>query len=464
MKTYKTILKIVLSSFLQQVSFCSYAQIITTIAGDSVVGYSGDGGLAIAARLNNPSSVACDTKGNLYISDVKNNRVRKIDTGGIITTIAGVGTSTITGTGGFSGDGGPATAAELYWPAGLAFDAAANLYIADWNNTRIRKVDMSTGIISTVVGNGNPTFSGDGSPATAAGIYRPIGLTFDAAGNMYIADYSNNRVRMVNTAGIISTIAGGGNCGTNYWCGDGGFATNAKLNEPSSVALDAAGNIYIADSNNGRVRKIDASGIINNFAGAGNCGSGFCGDGGPATNAVFYYVSDVVFDPAGNLYITDLNNSRVRMVNTLGIITTVVGGGTNDLGDGGLATNAILDRPQGMCFDAAGNLYIADSGHNRIRKVSNMAQVGIKQVTSNRKQVAIYPNPASNVIQITGNNAQVKEIEIYDVLGNGLFLSTLEEIKGGEIMSIDISHLTNGIYIVNLKTAEGNTIVKFIKN
>ena len=462
MKANKTILKIVLSCFLQPVSFCSYAQIITTIAGDSTAGYSGDGGPAIAAKLNNPSSVACDTKGNLYISDVKNNRVRKIDTGGIITTVAGVGTSTITGTGGFSGDGGPATAAELYWPAGLAFDAAANLYIADWNNTRIRKVDMSTGIISTVVGNGNPTFSGDGSPATAAGIYRPTGLTFDAAGNMYIADYSNNRVRMVNTAGIISTIAGGGNCGTNYWCGDGGFATNAKLNEPDNIALDAAGNIYIADGNNGRVRKIDASGIINNFAGAGNCGSGFCGDGGPATNAVIYYVNDVLFDRVGNMYLTDYGNSRVRMVNTLGIITTVVGGGTNDLGDGGLATNAILDRPQGMCFDAAGNLYIADSGHNRIRKVSNVGQMGVKEFALSSGQVTVYPNPAQNSLQVAVNNAQIKELSLFDVLGNEIPIPNPFQRKGNEA-TIDVSSLQNGVYFVQVKTGSKIYNTKFIK-
>jgi sugar lactone lactonase YvrE len=328
---------------------------ISTVAGGSV----GDGGPAVNAPVNTPSAAAVDSAGNLYIANTYNNRVRKVSTSGTITTVAGNGTP------GFSGDGGPATNASLASPTGVAVDAAGNLYIADAGNDRVRKVSAS-GTITTVAGTGTPGFSGDGGPATGAGLVYPSGVAVDAAGNLYIADTYNNRVRKVSASGTITTVAGNGTPG---FSGDGGPATNASLASPSGVAVDAAGNLYIADPDNSRVRKVSTSGTITTVAGNGT--PGFSGDGGPATNASLFNPSGVAVDAAGNLYIADTTNSRVRKVSTSGTITTVAGNGTPGFsGDGGPATNASLVYPSGVAVDAAGNLYIADSQNNRVRKVA----------------------------------------------------------------------------------------------
>ena len=243
----------------------------------------------------------------------------------LITTVAGNGTPS------YSGDGGPATTAGLNNPCGVAFDAAGNLYISDLGNARIRKVDTN-GIISTVAGNGHPTYAGDGGAATNASL-SPKGVALDASGDLYITDTNNQRIRKVGTNCIISTVAGNGH---PTYAGDGGAATNASLHYPWSVALDAAGNCYIADQNSNRVRKVDTNGIISTVAGNGSASS--AGDGCPATNAGIYYPAGVALDAIGNLYIADLFGSRVRKVNNSGIISTVAGGGSG--GDGGAATKA----------------------------------------------------------------------------------------------------------------------------
>ena len=329
--------------------------IISTVAGIYPGGgFSGDGGPATSASLSLPTGVAVDAAGNLYIADLGNSRVRKVNTSGIITTAAGGGTG---------GDGGPATSA-LLWPAGVAVDAAGNLYIADQYHNRIRKVSPS-GIISTVAGNGTPGFSGDGGPATSAS-FSAGGVAMDAAGNLYIADGGNNRIRRVDASGIITTVAGNG---LYKFGGDGGPATTASLSNPCGVALDAAGNLYIADSGNKRIRKVSPSGIISTVAGNGT--RGFSGDGGPATSASLYYPTGVAVDAAGNLYIADRGNDRIRRVNAAGIISTLAGNGTYGFsGDGGPATAASLRLPTGVAVDAAGNLYIADTYNGRVRKVT----------------------------------------------------------------------------------------------
>jgi sugar lactone lactonase YvrE len=275
---------------------------ITTVAGNGTPGFSGDGGPATNARLAYPTGVAVDAAGNLYIADRLNSRVRKVSTSGTITTVAGDGSA------GFSGDGGPATNAQLAGPYGVAVDAAGNLYIADFQNSRVRKVSTS-GTITTVAGDGSFGFSGDGGPATNAQLAGPNGVAVDAAGNLYIADINNHRVRKVSTSGTITTVAGNGTPG---FSGDGGPATNARLRPPTGVAVDAAGNLYIADIFNQRVRKVSTSGTITTVAGTGIYG--FSGDGGPATNARLAYPSGVAVDAAGNLYIADQNNHRVRKV------------------------------------------------------------------------------------------------------------------------------------------------------
>src|SRR6267143_711547 len=284
-------------------------------------GGAGDGGAATSASLNFPSGVALDASGNLYIADQYNHRIRKVAAAtGIITTVAGNGSPT------FAGDGGAATSASLWSPTGVALDASGNLYIADYNNHRIRKVAAATGIITTVAGNGGASFAGDGGAATSASLNYPFGVALDASGNLYIADQSNYRIREVAAAtGIITTEAGNGSPG---FAGDGGAATSASLSFPRSVALDAGGNLYIADYFNQRIRKVDAaSGIITTVAGNGGIGA-FAGDGGTATSASLNRPSGVALDASGNLSIADSFKQRIRKVDAAsGIITTVAGDG-----------------------------------------------------------------------------------------------------------------------------------------
>jgi sugar lactone lactonase YvrE len=331
---------------------------IDTVAGTGTAGYSGDGGPAIAASLYTPYGVAVDNSGNIYIADTFNHRVRKVNASGIITTVAGNGTA------GYSGDGGAATAAKLNEPFRVAVDSSGNIYIADTYNYRVRKVNTS-GIITTVAGNGTAGYSGDGGVATAANISYPVGITVDSSGNIYITDLDNYRVRKINTSGIITTVAGNGTAG---YSGDGGAATAAKLNRSFGVTIDNSGNIYIADTYNYRIRKVNTSGIITTVAGNGT--AGYSGDGGAATAAKLNYPREIGLDSSGNIYIADQGNNRVRKVNTSGIITTVAGNGTAGYsGDGGAATSASLRTPTGVAIDSTGNVFIADYGNNRIRKL-----------------------------------------------------------------------------------------------
>ena len=337
----------------------SAAGTIITIAGNGSPGYSGDGGPAVNAQLNEPRGVAVDNSGNLYIADTGNRVIRKVSAGGTITTIAGNGTF------GYSGDGGPASDAEITSAIGIAVDAGGNLYIADIYNQRIRKVSAA-GIITTIAGDGLFGYSGDGGPAASARLGSPAGVALDASGNLYIADSYNYRIRKVSAAGIITTVAGDG---FNNYSGDGGAAAAAQLSEPEGVAVDGAGNVYIADTANQRVRKVSADGVITPVAGAGS--AGYSGDGGPATSAQLYHPTGIALDASGNLYIADALNSVIRAVSVAGAITTVAGNGTAGFsGDGGSAASAQLFRPNGVAVDAAGNLYIADTNNNRIRKVS----------------------------------------------------------------------------------------------
>jgi len=348
----------------------NFPNIITTVAGSGTYGFSGDGGLATNASLAAPQGVAFDAAGNMLIADNDNERIRMVDSNGIINTIAGNGAGAHTGNGTYSGDGGAATNAGLNQPNNITFDATGNWYIADIFNSRIRKVDTN-GVITTVAGNGmtfgsyRGTYSGDGGAATNAGLFCPANVAFDAIGNMYIADLFNNRVRKVDTNGIITTVAGNGNA---VYSGDGGMATNASLDYLQGVASDEAGNIYIADTRNYRIRKMDTNGIINTVAGR-NAPS-FAGDGGTATNAYLASPWFTALDSIGEIYIADRDNHRIRKVDTKGIITTVAGNGSTIFGgDGGIATKASLNIPACVAFDSVGNLHIADWGHNRIRQV-----------------------------------------------------------------------------------------------
>ena len=337
--------------------------IISTVAGKGTNSYSGDGGAATNATLYTPFGIAVDSIGNLFIADILNN-IRRVDINGIITTVAG------NGIGSYSGDGGAATNANLYAPHSVAVDSFGNLFIADTQNNRIRKVDTN-GIITTVAGNGTRSYSGDGGAATNATLNYPFGVTIDSIGNLFIADYLNSRIRMVNTNRIITTVAGNG---INGFSGDGGVATNAALYYPYGVTVDKVGNLLISDTANGRIRRVDTNGIITTVAGNGTFG--FFGDGGAATNAELYYPSCVGVDSAGNLFIADFLNNRIRRVDTNGIITTVAGNGIAGYnGDNISATSAFLKAPEGIGLDTTGNLFISDSSNSRIRRIFNPTYV-----------------------------------------------------------------------------------------
>jgi sugar lactone lactonase YvrE len=325
---------------------------LITVAGNGQKGFSGDGGPGTQARLNNPYTVAMDAAGNLFIADSDNACVRRLSPDGMITTVAGIG-----GHPGFSGDGGPATQARLNGPLGPAIDAAGDLLISDNGNNRVRKVDPS-GIITTVAGTGKSGFSGDGGPATMARLNGPTALAVDPMGDLFIPEWDSQRVRKVDPAGIITTVAGGGHPADGL--GDTGPATDARLAYSSDVALDAAGNLYIVDHpSDNRVRRVSPDGKITTVAGGGHPADGV-GDGGPATDARLAPVN-ITADPGGNLFISDIVGERVRKVSPSGIITTVAGTGeVGYSGDGGPAIAARLGSPNGVGLDRAGNLFLTE--------------------------------------------------------------------------------------------------------
>ena len=332
------------------------SDVISTVAGRGTD--TSDGVQATTAALNGPFALAVDSAGNFYVAEWGSSRIRKVDTKGVITTVAG------TGTAGFGGDGGPAAKAQLSTPAGLALDSAGNLYIADFGNNRIRQVS-SSGNIATVAGNGNFWYSGDGGAATSAQLNGPTGIAVDAGGNVYFADTLNHRVRKMSPDGTITTVAG---TGTGGFGGDGGAAGAAQLNHPFGLALDAAGNLYIADMQNHRVRQVRPDGSITTAAGSAT--PGFGGDGGAPSSAQLNYPTGVAVDTAGNLYIAEHGNQRVRVVSN-GVITTLAGNGLGTYaGDGGAAAQASLNGPTGVAVDGSGNVFIADTGNNVIRMVS----------------------------------------------------------------------------------------------
>lgn len=345
---------------------------IGTFAGNGNQAFAGDGGQAASAALNHPRGLAVDSNGAVYVSDVDNLRVRRISPSGIISTIAGNGIM------GNSGDGGLAVNASLGDLTALALDSSGNLYIADAHNMCVRKVTPG-GIITTVAGtNGVQGFSGDGGPATSARLNVPASVMF-SGGNLYIADSSNQRIRRVSATGTITTIAG--NSMTEGFSGDFGPAANASLAFPLGMAMDSLGNLYFADGGNNRVRRITPGGVITTFAGNGS--GGFSGDAGPATAASLNIPEDVAFDGAGNLLIADTGNNRVRKVDSSGLISTVAGTGVNGFsGDGGLATQAMLDFPWGVAAGVTGSIYIADRVNNRVRVVAESA-TGVPVIEAN---------------------------------------------------------------------------------
>jgi len=331
---------------------------ITTVAGNGTEGTDGDGGPATAAELTTPDTIAVDDKGTLYIAEHSGSRVRRVDPSGTITTIAG------TGVAGFSGDGGPAVRAQLAWPNSLLVNADGSLDIGDTYNERIRRV-APNGVITTIAGNG-PDYPGDGHPAVEGFLSDPQITQVDDDGVLYIADASNNRIRRVDQDGTITTIAGTGTAG---FSGDGGPATKAQLDFPSGVAIDGDGVVFVADSDNNRIRKIDEHGTITTVAGLGR--AGYSPDGAAATKSELSNPVDIALGENGDLFIAEFDTNRVRRIDSAGVLTTVAGTGEEGFsGDGGPATSAAIATPTGVSVTEDGSVYIADYGNFRVREVA----------------------------------------------------------------------------------------------
>ncbi len=335
--------------------------IITTVAGTGERGYSGDGGLATVALLSEPFMCAFDGAGNLYIAEAMNHCIRRVyRDSGVIVTIAGTGAE------GYSGDGGPATAATFNQPYSLQVDTNGDIYVVDRLNFVIRKIEAVTGIISAVAGTGESGYGGDGGPATRAQLREPNDCFLDGRGGLLIADVQDQRIRRLDLAsGVIATFAGNGEKERG---GDGRLALEASILGARAVCMDGAGNTYIAEREGNGIRKVDAHGVMHTLAGTGEFG--YTGDGGPALEATWGGPKAIRCDHAGNLLVVDTENHAIRRIDAdTGIVTTVAGGRLGGDGDGGPADESAMDRPHGADVDALGNIYIADSNNHRVRVV-----------------------------------------------------------------------------------------------
>lgn len=382
------------------------AQIIVTVAGTGVAGYNGNGIPATNAKLDNPIGVAIDDVGDLYICDLNNARIRKVSPawGGTITTVAGNGLF------GYSGDGGPATAARLESVYQMAIDSSRNLYLADAGNNCIRKVSAD-GIISTIAGTGVAGFSGDGTPATTAQLNSPLAVAVDDSGNVFIGDAHNYRLRKINSAGVITTIAG---TGTSGFSGDGGSAALAQISKVFSMVCDKHGNLYFMDSS--RIRKISADGIITTVAGTGV--RGYNGEGMLAMSADIA-PNALAIDSVGNIYIAD-NTDRIRKINTEGVVNTVAGNGlTGDSGDWGAPLTAELYWPEGIAVNRKGEVFFSNQGSHKVRMISNLV-TGTKSLAPGTPMLMIYPNPSTSeqysIILKAKTNKEI-ELVVYDATG-----------------------------------------------
>ncbi|MGD3112615.1 RICIN domain-containing protein [Streptomyces sp. YGL11-2] len=410
---------------------------ISTAAGTGSAGFSGDNGPAVSAQLNFPCGVAVDSAGAVYIADARNHRIRKIAADGKISTIAG------TGTAGSQGDNGPAVSAQLNVPLGVAVDSAGAVYIADWSNHRIRKI-AADGKISTIAGTGTAGSQGDNGPAASAQLNYPREVAVDSTGAIHIADTNNHRIRKITPDGNISTIAGTGTAGSQ---GDNGPAASAQLNYPREVAVDSTGAIHIADTNNHRIRKITPDGNISTIAGTGTAGSQ--GDNGPAASAQLNYPREVAVDSTGAIHIADTNNHRIRKITPDGNISTIAGTGTaGSQGDNGPAASAQLNTPIGLAVDCVDTLYIADYGNNRVRKVASARMAGLPESGT----VVSWANVRSRLRMGVVRESTRDGAEVHQLLAvprdhqrwrlvaagqdNGEVLYRIENVRSGKVLEV----------------------------
>jgi hypothetical protein len=440
-------MKRILLLFLVCFSVGVSAQVITTFAGDGMVGYNGENIPATSSMMQYPSGIAFDNVGNVYFAERYNNRVRKVSPAGIISTVAG------TGVAGFNGDNIAATLAQVSAPTGVTTDTLGNLYIADLTNNRVRKVNVKTGIITTVAGNGVSASAGDGGPATNAELASPINVYFNNfSGNLFVVGESD-KIRKVNSAGIISTVAGTGLYG---YSGDGSLATNAQIGA-SAVTTDGQDNLYIADES-ARIRRVDAkTNIITTFAGTGT--AMYNGDAISCLKANIG-AFDLRFDNFGNLFIADYPNNSIRKIDVNGIVTTIAGTGVAGYsGDNGPAIAAELFGPEGVGLDSCGNIYIADCQNLRIRKITypKCGYLGVENEDLPNGKISIYPNPTYDILNI--NNLKTPcTYHLQNIVGTTIQQGTL---KAGN-NSISIQSIPNGMYMLELMDEEGRREVRKI--
>lgn len=437
-----------------------HAQTINTIAGTGGgTGSRNEGGAAVDAAVPYPWATAVDDAGNIYFSDPFQSVVRKIDAAGVITTVAGTGVAT------FYGDGGNATSASLNTPYGLACDHLGNLYIADSKNNVVRKVDAN-GIIHTVAGNGVPAYYGDGGPTKLAALSNPMDIAVDGDGNLYISDAGNNAVRKVNAGDTITNVVNGfsSDLPTGGACGYTGtlwMPENARL---SGITVDAAGNVYIADYWDNVIRKVTPSGSMRTIAGDPNVFN--TGDGGPAIHAGLIGPRRIVVDNSGNIIFADSDNGRIRKINSAGIITTVAGGNySSNIGDGGPAAAATLSTPVGISMTPSGDLIIADRGNHRIRKV-NIATVAVQSVRKSSLSLEVYPNPARDELTITSDlKNEDSDVDIVVTNSTGyIILTTSAKSQNGKLNAHLLlgRNLANGLYFVELRAANALGTARFM--
>ncbi|MBX2907120.1 MAG: Ig-like domain-containing protein [Taibaiella sp.] len=419
---------------------------ITTIVGNGEDGYSGDGGPASSAALRGPVGLAYDASGNLYVADHYSNVIRKISTSGIVSTFAG------TGGYGYSGDGGPATAAMFKGPYKLTFDASGNLFVADHYSNRVRKITPA-GIITTVAGTGYLGFSGDGVPATATNISRPSVVKFSPGGEMYIMDYNGCRIRKVDADGIISTVAGTGVPGTT---GDGGPATAARIFYPFGMDFDATGNLYLVEAEGNRVRMIDTFGIIHTIAGSGT--SGFSGDGGPASAATLSNPAGILVHSSGSIFFADQFNCRIRRIEN-DTISTYAGSSYGYYGDGGSSLDAEISLVNELVEAPNGDIIITDNNNHVIRRIApcsvsakGQSTNAIAAATSKYFELVVYPNPSVGLVNIESSVSGTVSLFAMD----GRELEQTAIVTGINKFRIPAG-IAGGVYLLRFTSCDGNT-------